>query len=107
MDIWKKCSRDSETKTIEKEVTAYLIEKQLQNKFSVTNLEDRIYSSTATGIDEIFNTILDEIQGGNLSDLMRFDELFRKKFLSHIPQKALGGLSPIKYAIFLKNMRDG
>jgi len=106
MDIWKKCSRSSEILTIEKEVASFLQEKLLQNKFSVMNLEEQIYGSTSKEIESIFNSILDEIQDGNLSDLMRFDELFRKKFLAHIPQKALGGLSPIKYAIFLKNMRD-
>jgi len=105
-DIWKRCKRSDDVLVVEEEVLRFLKEFHLDDRFSVSRLERDIYDCSPGEEELIFSSILEVMQGGTLADLKRFDNLFRIKFFSHIPQKVLGGFSPVKYALFLKNMKD-
>lgn len=104
--IWAKCPRNRDVELVEAEVTAFLTRFGLAGAFPLAALEEAIFRCPPGGETAIFSPILARIKGGTLADLARFDELFYRKFFAHIPQKVLGGLSPVRYALFLKKMRE-
>jgi len=104
--IWSKCPRNRDVELVEAEVRAFLVRFGLEKVFLLDALEEAIYNCPPGCEDTVFSPILARIKGGTLADLVRFDALFRQKFTAHIPQKVLGGLSPVKYALFLKKMHD-
>lgn len=106
-DIWKRCERSSDVIRVEEEVVSFLRRFGLDEKFPVPELEVQLYNSNPGEEEGIFNRILAEIRNGTLADLKEFDELFRRKFFAHIPQKVLGGQSPVRYTLFLKKMKEG
>ena len=106
-NIWKRCERGEDILRIEKEVLDFLARFGLEKKFPVEKLEADIYSCNPGEEELIFDAILGEIKNGTLADLKLFDDLFRKKFFAHVPQKVLGGQSPVRYTLFLKKMKDG
>lgn len=104
--IWEKCSKSGDILKIEQDAQTFLKEFNLDKLFPLEKIEEWIFNCPCGKEDEVFNPILESIQGGTLADLARFNNIFREKLFAHVPQKALGGLTPIKYTLFLKNMRD-
>jgi hypothetical protein len=105
-DIWKRCPRGADIERVEEEVRAFLREFALEGLTDVESLERAIFEAPAGAEESVFAPLLSRMRG-SLADLKRFDELFRKKLLAHVPQRMLNGLSPVKYTLLLKTMRDG
>lgn len=106
-DIWARCPKSGDVEKVEQEVRDFLNNHGLDREFTVESLEFRLYHCTPSQQEELFNELLSKIKGGNLALLKQFDLLFRQKLAAHVPQKGLGGMSPVKYALFLKKMSDG
>ena len=43
----------------------------------------------------------------DLAVLYKFDQVFRLRLFSHVPQKSLNGLSPVRFTLNLRMLRDG
>lgn len=104
--IWEKCKKNEDVMKAERDAIAFLKEFGLEKEFNIDQIENWIYNCQNGEEDKLFNPILNKIKSGNLSDLSRFDRVFRQKLFSHVPHKVLGDLSPVKYTLMLKNMRD-
>lgn len=107
MDIWKHCPRNRDVDLVEQRAEDFLKRFGVQDKVSLKNLEEKLYLANSEEQEMIINNVLEHIKGGTIKDLQEFDLIFRQQLAAHIPQKALGGQSPVKYALFLKKMKEG
>ncbi len=105
-EIWAKCPKNKEVILIEKKILIFLKKFHLENKISIDEIETWIYNSKISNEKKIFDPILQSIKGGRLSDFMEFNDLFWNKLFPLVPQRVLNGLSPVKYALYLKKLKD-
>ena len=66
----------------------------------------RLYTCPRGGEDRLFDPLVARLQG-DLAVLYKFDQVFRQRLFSHVPQQSLNGLSPVRFALNLRIMRDG
>lgn len=105
-NIWEKCPRSEDVLAAEREALAFLEAFGLSKQFPLEEIEAWIYHCPSGGEANLFDPVLSRIEGGTLADLNRFDDVFRKKLFAHVPQKMLGGLSPVKYTLRLKQITE-
>ena len=106
IDVWKKCPKSGEAEAVRREAEAFLRAHKLDAHYSLADLEDMIYNCPQGGEDRLFDPVVEHLQG-DLAVLYAFDQVFRVRLFSHVPQKSLGGLSPVRFALNLKLLRDG
>jgi len=105
-NIWQKCPKTQDIIQLEKMVNAFLVRYHLSSCFTVAQIENWIYNCPQNSEDKVFDPILEKMKNCSLKDLVAFNALFRERFFPYIPQRILNGLSPVKYVLMLKRIKD-
>ena len=105
-NIWKKCPKTKDLILIEKQVQQFMEKHHLSGEFSVAQVEAWIFHCPARQEGHVFDPLLSRLKNCTLKDLVEFDDLFRKKLFTHVPQQVLNGLSPVRYALNLSRLQQ-
>jgi hypothetical protein len=105
-EIWKKCPKSDEAEAVEREAEAFLRQYNLDELYTLQDIEELIYNCPQGGEDSLFDPVVAHLQG-DLAVLYKFDQVFRTRLFAHVPQKSLNGLSPVRFALNLRALRDG
>ena len=106
MNVWGNCPKSSEAEAVRREAAAFLRRHALDTQFTLEDIEEMIYNCPQGGEDSLFDPVVAHLQG-DLAVLYKFDQIFRIRLFSHVPQKSLNGLSPVRFALNLQALRDG
>ena len=105
-NIWKKCPKTQEVMKIEKKAKNFLSKYNLEKDFNISEIEEWIFNCPVNGEKNLFNPILAKMKGNNLKSLIEFDNIFQGMLFPHVPQKVLNGLSPVRYTLLLKRLKE-
>lgn len=106
MNIWEKCPKSAEARAAEREAEAFLRRYGLERYYTLAAVEEMIYTCPRGGEDRLFDPLVARLEG-DLAVLYKFDQVFRQRLFSHVPQQSLNGLSPVRFALNLQLLRDG
>jgi len=106
MDIWARCPKSAEAEAAEREAEVFLRRYGLERYYTLAAVEEMIYTCPRGGEDRLFDPLVARLEG-DLAVLYKFDQVFRQRLFSHVPQQSLNGLSPVRFALNLQIMRDG
>jgi hypothetical protein len=105
-NVWEKCPKSNEAEAVRREAEAFLRRHKLDAWYTLEAIEEMIYNCPQGGEDSLFDPVVAQLQG-DLAVLYKFDQIFRVRLFSHVPQKSLNGLSPVRFALNLQALRDG
>ena len=103
--IWEKCPKSEEAEIARRDAGDFLLRHALDGYYTLEDIEELIYNCPEGGEDRLFDPVVAHLKG-DLAVLYEFDQVFRIRLFAHVPQKALNGLSPVRFALNLRAMRD-
>lgn len=105
-EIWARCPKSGEALAAERDASEFLRRFGLDRHYSLERIERLIYECPEGGEDRVFDPVV-ACLAGDLAVLYKFDQVFRTRLFAHVPQKSLNGLSPVRFALNLRLLRDG
>jgi len=105
VNIWERCPKSGEAEAAERDAEAFLRRYKLNQYYTLDAIEELIYNCPRGAEDRLFDPVVAHLQG-DLAVLYKFDQVFRTRLFAHVPQKSLNGLSPVRFALNLRLMRD-